>query len=98
MRAAGRPSTEPIPAITSSGLTSAEARLQLVAFGLNTVSEKAPPGWRIFLEKFWAPVPWMLEASLAIEIGLGAHVEAAMIGALLLFNATLGCSLASLLL
>jgi H+-transporting ATPase len=90
LRAAGRPSTEPIPAITSSGLTSAEARLQLVAFGLNTVSEKAPPGWRIFLEKFWAPVPWMLEATLAIEIGLGAHVEAAMIGALLLFNATLG--------
>lgn len=74
----------------ASGLTSAEAHRRLAEFGLNTVREKVPPRWRVFLEKFWAPVPWMLEVTLALEIGLGAYVEAAMIGALLLFNATLG--------
>jgi H+-transporting ATPase len=74
---------------TSTGLTSAEARQRLGEFGPNAVTEEAPPRWRIFLAKFWGPIPWMLEAALLLELGLSAHVEAAVIGALLLFNATL---------
>jgi H+-transporting ATPase len=73
-----------------TGLTSAEARRRLNEIGPNAVSEEVPPRWKVFVAKFWGPIPWMLEAALALQIGLGAYVEGAMIGALLLFNATLG--------
>jgi H+-transporting ATPase len=42
------------------------------------------------LTKFWAPVPWMLEAAIVLEIVLGKYVEAAIIAGLLSFNAGLG--------
>jgi H+-transporting ATPase len=41
------------------------------------------------LAKFWAPVPWLLEASIVLEIGLHKYYEAAVIAALLVFNAAL---------
>ena len=75
---------------TSTGLTSAEARRRLVEFGPNAVAEKALPNWRIFLSKFWGPVPWMLEIAIFLQLFLSEYVEAAVVGGLLLFNATLG--------
>jgi len=42
------------------------------------------------LEKFWAPVPWMLEAAIVLQLTLGEFVEAAVIAVLVLFNAALG--------
>ncbi len=45
---------------------------------------------RMALQKFWAPVPWMLEAAIVLELVLGKYVEAAIIALLLLFNAALG--------
>jgi H+-transporting ATPase len=45
---------------------------------------------RMALEKFWAPVPWMLEAAIALQIVLGDYTEAAIIAALLVFNAAIG--------
>jgi H+-transporting ATPase len=42
------------------------------------------------LAKFWAPVPWMLEAAIVLEIVLGKYVEAGIIAVLLAFNAALG--------
>ena len=80
------------PDITSEpvvGLTGAEARRRLAEHGSNTVAEEVPPRRRAFGAKFWAPVPWMLEAALLLQIALGAYVEAAVVGALLVFNATL---------
>jgi H+-transporting ATPase len=44
----------------------------------------------MFLAKFWGPIPWMLEAAMLLQLSLGVYVEAAVIAALLLFNATLG--------
>ena len=78
------------PSVNPIGLTSAEASRRLGEIGPNTVSEEAPPRWRRFLAKFSAPIAWMLEAAIVLQIGLGAYVEAAVIGGLLLFNATLG--------
>ena len=42
------------------------------------------------LGKFWAPVPWMLEAAILLQVGLGDYTEAAIIAVLLVFNAGLG--------
>ena len=39
-----------------------------------------------FLEKFWAPVPWMLELTIILEIVLGRIPEAVIIATLLFFN------------
>jgi H+-transporting ATPase len=41
------------------------------------------------LAKFWAPVPWLLEASILLELVLHKYYEAAVIAALLIFNAAL---------
>jgi H+-transporting ATPase len=41
------------------------------------------------LAKFWAPVPWLLEASIVLELMLHKYYEAAVIAALLVFNAAL---------
>jgi H+-transporting ATPase len=73
-----------------TGLTSVEARRRLGEFGANLIADKEPPRWRTYLAKFWAPIPWMLEVAMMVQIGLGEYVDAGVIGGLLLFNATLG--------
>ena len=73
-----------------TGLTSDEARRRLEKFGPNAVPDTAMHPLRRALAKFWAPVPWMLEAAIVLEIVLGKYVEAAIIGLLLVFNAVLG--------
>jgi H+-transporting ATPase len=74
----------------STGLTSAEARSRLEKFGPNSVPDTALHPLRRALTKFWAPVPWMLEAAIVLEVALGKYVEAAIIAMLLSFNAALG--------
>ena len=73
-----------------SGLTSEEARRRWEKFGPNLMPDTALHPLRMAIEKFWAPVPWMLEAAIVLEVALGKYVEAAIIAALLFFNAALG--------
>jgi H+-transporting ATPase len=73
-----------------SGLTSDEARRRLEKFGPNTMPDTSVHPLRMALEKFWAPVPWMLEAAIVLELVLDKYVEAAIIAGLLVFNAALG--------
>ena len=73
----------------SGGLTSQEARNRLAQFGPNEVPEEPPHTLRDFARRFWGPVAWMLEAALAIELLLQKYPEAAIILALLVFNAVL---------
>ena len=74
----------------ASGLTGEEARRRRRDFGPNAAPEEHVSAWRRLLEKFWAPVPWMLEAAIVLQLTLGEHVEAAVIAVLVLFNAALG--------
>jgi H+-transporting ATPase len=73
-----------------NGLTSDEARRRLEKFGPNAMPDTSMHPMRMAIEKFWAPVPWMLEAAIVLELVLGKYVEAAIIAALLVFNAALG--------
>jgi len=73
-----------------NGLTGDEARHRLEKFGPNAMPDTASHPLRRAVEKFWAPVPWMLEATIVLEIVLGKFVEATIIAALLVFNAALG--------
>jgi H+-transporting ATPase len=72
------------------GLSSEEARLRLQKDGPNAMPDTALHPLRRAVHKFWAPVPWMLEAAIVLELALGKYVEAAIIAALLAFNAVLG--------
>jgi H+-transporting ATPase len=73
-----------------NGLTSDEARGRLEKIGPNAMPDTRMRPFRMALEKFWTPVPWMLEAAILLELVLGKYVEAAIIAALLAFNAALG--------
>ncbi len=73
-----------------AGLTSDEARRRLEKFGPNATPDTALHPLQRALTEFWAPVPWMLEAAIVLEVVLGKYVEAAIIAALLAFNAALG--------
>ena len=82
-------SSYPGGARAAHGLSSAEARARLARFGRNAVAEKKSHPLLILLAKFWAPVPWMLETTITLELALRKPVEAGVIGALLVFNAVL---------
>ena len=72
------------------GLTSDEVRTRLAKSGQNAMPDTALQPWRMALSKFWAPVPWMLEAAIILQTVLHEYVEAAVIAGLLVFNAALG--------
>ena len=73
-----------------SGLTGDEAARRLAASGPNAMPDTALHPLSRALGKLWAPVPWMLEAAIMLELVLGKYAEAAIIAGLLVFNAALG--------
>ena len=75
---------------SSEGLTSDEARRRLERSGPNSMPDTSSHPARRAIEKLWAPIPWMLEAAIVLEMVLGKYVEAGIITVLLLFNAALG--------
>ncbi len=81
---------EPLQTNVALGLTSAEARTRLRSSGPNSMPDTAEALWHRALAKFWAPIPWMLEAAIILQLALGDYIEAAVIGLLLVFNAVLG--------
>jgi len=85
----GRSAVEPIQQIASKGLTSDDARVRLEKDGPNAMPDTSAHPLRDALAKFWAPVPWLLEAAIVLELVLHKYYEALVIAALLVFNAAL---------
>ncbi|MHB8418444.1 MAG: plasma-membrane proton-efflux P-type ATPase [Myxococcales bacterium] len=83
-------SIEPGGPQPTAGLSAAEAAARLARFGPNEVVEQPPRALAVFLRKLWSPVPWMLEASVLLEITLHHRTQALIISLLLLLNAVLG--------
>jgi H+-transporting ATPase len=75
--------------LVSKGLTSDEARRRLEKDGLNTMPDVSAHRVQDAFAKFWAPVPCLLEATIALQVVLHKYVEAAVIAGLLIFNAAL---------
>ena len=80
---------KPIQGIVSHGLTSDEAKNRLEKDGRNAMPDVSAHPLRDALAKFWAPVPWLLEASIVLQVVLYKYGEAAIIAGLLVFNAAL---------
>jgi len=79
----------PVQNAAPSGLTSDVARSRLQKDGPNSMPDTSVHPLRNALAKFWAPVPWLLEASIVLELVLHKYAEAAIIAGLLVFNAML---------
>ena len=75
--------------IALTGLTSDEAHTRLEKDGPNAMPDTSAHPLRNAVAKFWAPVPWLLEASIVLELALNKYYEAAVIASLLIFNAAL---------
>jgi H+-transporting ATPase len=84
------PSATGIAAREPSGLSSLEAARRLAELGTNAMPQERTSLWRSLAGKLWAPIPWMLEAAILLQLVLGEHVEAAVIALLVVFNAALG--------
>ena len=84
-RQVARPAQDSAP----TGLTSEEARALLEKDGPNAMPDTSAHPLRDAVAKFWAPVPWLLEASIVLETVLHKYYEAGVIAALLVFNAAL---------
>jgi H+-transporting ATPase len=78
------------PTASSDGLTSAEAKSRLQKVGPNSMPDTSVHPVRRVVDKLWAPVPWMLEAAIILQLALHKYTEAAVIAALLAFNAAIG--------
>lgn len=72
------------------GLSTAEAARRLSTDGANEVVESRDPRITRIAVRFWAPIPWMLEAAIGLQLITGELIEALIIGALLVFNVVLG--------
>jgi len=88
-RDAGTAVVKPV-ATPSNGLTTAEATKRLAQVGPNALADTTLNPLTQAVKKFWAPVPWMLEAAMVLELVLHDFTEAAVIAGLLVFNAGIG--------
>ena len=79
--------TKSVPKL--AGLSSSEAAIRLKKDGANAMPDISAHPLRNALLKFWAPVPWLLEAAIVLQVVLHKYVEAAVIAGLLIFNAAL---------
>jgi len=84
------PAAAPFVNTSPDGLPDAEVRRRFIRYGPNSMPDISEHPARRALEKLWAPIPWMLEAAILLELTTGKHVEAGIIAGLLLFNALLG--------
>jgi H+-transporting ATPase len=50
-----------------AGLSSEEAARRLAQAGPNAMVEEREHGLKRIARHFWAPVPWMLEAAIALQ-------------------------------
>jgi H+-transporting ATPase len=78
------------PSDSATGLTSDEARRRLATYGTNPIQDVVQHTISRASGKLWAPVPWMLEAAVLLQLALGEYVEASAVAFLLVFNAGLG--------
>lgn len=74
----------------ASGLTSDEAARALAEHGPNAIAAEREHVLQKLGRHLWAPVPWMLEIAVLLQILTRGYVQAALIGGVLIFNVALG--------
>ena len=77
-------------ATAPAGLTTEEAKKRLAQSGPNAMPDTAQHPLARAFAQLWAPVPWMLELAIVMEVALGRYVEGSIVAVLLGANAGLG--------
>lgn len=72
------------------GLTTETARRLMVEYGPNAVPVPRDSWMKRLAGKLWAPVPWMLEATIVLEVVTGKWLDAVLVAFVLLLNAVIG--------
>jgi len=83
------PQARPVENTVPIGLTSVAASIRLQKDGPNAMPDTSAHPFLNALVKFWAPVPWLLEAAIVLQVVLHKYLEAAVVAGLLVFNAAL---------
>jgi H+-transporting ATPase len=78
------------PSRPPEGLSEAAAKALLASAGPNSVPDTTDHPLVVALKRLWAPVPWMLEAAIVLELIERNLTEAAVIAGLLVFNSVVG--------
>ncbi len=73
----------------AEGLSSAEATARLQRYGPNEIETQEESLLHRILRRFWAPIPWMIEAAALLSAIVGKWEEFAIILIMLLINAGL---------
>ena len=63
----------------AAGLTADEAARRLQQYWRNEVAEEQEQPLKRIARHFWAPVPWMLEAAIFLQLVIGERIEAGLI-------------------
>jgi len=75
---------------STKGLAESEAQNRIDRYGRNEVVEKEKNPVLEFLSRYWGPMPWLLELTMALSYILGHYVELVIIFGLLTMNAVIG--------
>jgi H+-transporting ATPase len=75
---------------SAAGLTEHEAKTRIGEFGYNEVEEQKRNPLIDFLSRYWGPMPWLLELTIALSYIIGHYLEVAIIFGLLTINAIIG--------
>jgi magnesium-transporting ATPase (P-type) len=89
------PASEVFARVSGSplGLPQVEASERRRRFGDNAVPEAPPvPAWRVFVRQFQSPLIYLLVVAAVVSFALGERSDAAVILAVLLFNAVIGAA------
>ena len=71
------------------GLTTTEVLEHRGRYGFNVIEDEVRHPIRLALSKLWAPIPWMLEAAIVLQLATREYTQAVIVASLLLFNAAL---------
>lgn len=75
----------------SQGLSSSEAHRRLAEYGPNQIqSARGISVWKILLHQFASPFIYLLIAAAGVALALGDYIDAGVIAAVLIINATIG--------
>ena len=69
------------------GLTEIEAKKRIETYGLNEIKEEKKTVFVLIFQKFWGPIPWILELTIIITLLLKKYPDSIAIFILLVFNA-----------
>jgi H+-transporting ATPase len=75
---------------STNGLSENEAKRRINESGYNELSEKRKNHFVDFLTRYWGPMPWLLELTMALSYIIGHYLEVVIVFGLLTLNAIIG--------